>query len=125
MKKEFQIKCPAKINLTLDVVRRREDGYHDLEMIMQEINLHDILAFSVDTETDNPEIILTSEDPHMPTDESNLIYKAAKLFFDRTEVTASARIHCANKHMLRRESNRAGSSRDRYLPILQRLPHKF
>lgn len=97
MNKEFQIKCPAKINLTLDVVNRRKDGYHNLEMIMQEINLFDTLTFSLSENASRPEIILESEDKNMPTDDSNLIIKAAKLFFDKTKISATARIHvCKN-----------------------------
>ena len=94
---KITLSAPAKINLTLDVVRRRPDGYHDLEMIMHEINLHDTLTFSVDTQDDKTEIILTSDDTDMPTDETNLIYKGAKMFFDKTGISASARIHvCKN-----------------------------
>ncbi len=92
MEKSLQIKCPAKINLSLDVVNRREDGYHNLRMIMQEIKLFDVLTFNIKA-SDSCEIVLSSEDSAMPTDESNLIYKAAKLFFEKTGITASARIH--------------------------------
>ena len=90
--KELQIKCPAKINLSLDVVNRRKDGYHNLKMIMQEIKLYDILTFSV-SEDCQTEIILESDSDDLPLDENNLIYKAAKLFFDKTAISASARIH--------------------------------
>ncbi len=92
--KNYEIKCPAKINLSLDVVSRREDGYHNLSMIMQEINLFDILTFEI---SEGSEIILTSTDDSVPTDDSNLINKAAKAFFDKTGISASARIHlCKN-----------------------------
>ncbi|HCX65341.1 MAG TPA: 4-(cytidine 5'-diphospho)-2-C-methyl-D-erythritol kinase, partial [Eubacteriaceae bacterium] len=40
------IKTPAKINLTLDVIRKREDGYHDVSMVMQSIDLYDTLTFT-------------------------------------------------------------------------------
>ncbi len=88
--KTFEIKCPAKINLSLDVVNRREDGYHNLSMIMQEINLFDILTFEI---SQGDEIILTSSDESVPTDDSNLIIRAAKVFFEKTGIAASARIH--------------------------------
>jgi len=94
---EFQINCPAKINLSLDVINRRPDGYHNLEMIMHEINLCDTLTFSIQKNTEKTEIILTSEDKNMPTDESNLIYRAAKLFFEKTGISATARIHVCKK----------------------------
>ncbi len=92
--KTFEIKCPAKINLSLDVVNRREDGYHNLSMIMQEIKLFDILTFEI---SEGHEIVLTSSDNSVPTDDTNLIIKAANAFFDKTGISASARIHlCKN-----------------------------
>lgn len=92
--KKFEIKCPAKINLSLDVVNRRSDGYHNLSMIMQEIKLFDILTFEI---SDGNEITLTSNDRFVPTDDRNLIIKAAKAFFDKTGISASASIHlCKN-----------------------------
>ena len=70
-------KAYAKINLGLDVVRRRLDGYHEVKMIMQTISLHDELRFE---ETGGKEIILVSNDnPLLPEDaKDNLIYKAAE-----------------------------------------------
>ena len=47
----YTINAPAKINLGLDVIRRREDGYHDLKMIMQTVNLFDTLTFNIATHT--------------------------------------------------------------------------
>ncbi len=91
--KELQIKCPAKINLSLDVVNRREDGYHNLKMIMQEIKLYDVLTFQVSDDCRQTEITLESDNAVLPLNESNLIYKAAKLFFEKTGISASARIH--------------------------------
>ena len=88
--KTFDIRCPAKINLSLDVVSRRADGYHNLSMIMHQINLFDILTLEM---TEGNGIILTSTDPSVPTDDSNLIIKAAKTFFEKTGISASARIH--------------------------------
>ena len=74
---EYRIKAYAKINLGLDVVRRRPDGYHEVKMIMQTISLHDELRFE---ETGGKEIILVSNDnPLLPEDaKDNLIYKAAE-----------------------------------------------
>lgn len=92
--KNFEIKCPAKINLSLDVVSRRSDGYHNLSMIMQEIGLFDILTFEI---SDGNEIKLTCNDSSVPTDDTNLIIRAAKAFFDKAKISASARIHlCKN-----------------------------
>lgn len=75
--KQIIRKAYAKINLGLDVVRRRPDGYHEVKMIMQTISLHDELRFE---ETGGKEIILVSNDnPLLPEDaKDNLIYKAAE-----------------------------------------------
>lgn len=68
-------KAYAKINLGLDVIRRREDGYHEVKMIMQTVGLYDILNF---TETGTGIAVVTDKE-ELPGDESNLVYKAAKL----------------------------------------------
>ncbi len=92
--KHIEVKCPAKINLSLDVISRRSDGYHNLSMIMQEVKLFDILSFEI---SDGNEIILTSSDDSVPVDDTNLIVKAAKAFFDKTGISASTKIHlCKN-----------------------------
>ncbi|WP_330376323.1 4-(cytidine 5'-diphospho)-2-C-methyl-D-erythritol kinase [Butyrivibrio sp. AE3004] len=67
-------KAYAKINLGLDVIGRRDDGYHLVRMIMQSIDLYDELSF---TERDDNNIVITATDPRIPTDEHNLIWKAA------------------------------------------------
>lgn len=86
------MKCNAyaKINLGLDVVRKREDGYHEVRMIMHMIDLHDTLELTVQ---DAPEIVLTTNRPDLPTDESNLVYKAAKLLMDEFGVEKGLQIH--------------------------------
>ncbi|NMB44706.1 MAG: 4-(cytidine 5'-diphospho)-2-C-methyl-D-erythritol kinase [Clostridiales bacterium] len=71
------IKSRAKINITLDVVGKREDGYHDLRMIMQTINLYDMVSIR---KMNAPGIKLTTNLPWLPTNENNIAYKAAKLF---------------------------------------------
>lgn len=72
----------AKINLGLDVLRKREDGYHEVKMIMQMIGLHDTLSFE---KVDGDSIQIESNSGKLPLDEHNLIYKAAKIFFEKTE----------------------------------------
>lgn len=81
-------KAYAKINLGLDVVRRRDDGYHEVKMIMQTIDLYDILTF---TKTEKG-IAVTTNKEELPGDESNLIYKAAKLMFERFSIEEGVRI---------------------------------
>ncbi|MBO4941670.1 MAG: 4-(cytidine 5'-diphospho)-2-C-methyl-D-erythritol kinase [Clostridia bacterium] len=92
MKKELEIKCPAKINLALDVVNRRDDGYHNLSMIMQEIKLFDILKISV-CDSSKSSIQFSCDNESIPSDDNNLVVKAAKLFFEKVGITAQARIH--------------------------------
>ena len=91
MKKDLQIKCPAKINLTLDVINRRCDGYHNLSMIMQTINLFDVIRISVHG-SQSPCINLLCENKNVPTDDSNLIVRAAKLFFEESSISATTEI---------------------------------
>ena len=70
------INAPAKINIGLDVVGRREDGYHEVRMIMQSIRLFDRLT--LDRKKD-PGVRLTTNLKFLPTDENNLIVKSAKM----------------------------------------------
>lgn len=72
----MKIKAYAKINIALDVVGKREDGYHLLRMIMQTIDLYD----EVEVEKNNSGIGIKCNKHYVPTDERNLAYKAAKLF---------------------------------------------
>ncbi len=71
-------KAYGKINLALDVLGKREDGYHDLKMIMQKISIYDTLIFK---KTDEKEINIICKTP-ISDIEDNLIYKAAKTLFD-------------------------------------------
>ena len=76
---KIQLKALAKINLGLDVLRRREDGYHEVKMIMQTIGLHDDLEIR---RIKTPEIQVKTNLYYLPTNENNLVYKAAKLLMD-------------------------------------------
>lgn len=68
----------AKINISLDIVGKREDGYHLLEMIMQRIELYDILEIT----KNKSGISIKCDKNYVPLDERNLVYKAANLFLD-------------------------------------------
>ena len=72
--KDISVKALAKINLGLDVVRRREDGYHEVRMVMQTIHLFDRLEI---TKNQSGEITISTNLPFLPTNKSNLVYKAA------------------------------------------------
>lgn len=78
MPNKITVKAPAKINLTLDVIGRRKDGYHDLQMIMQTIDLHDKITI---TETGDSKIALAMNKalPDGCLPEDNLVCRAAKL----------------------------------------------
>ena len=68
--KEISVKALAKINLGLDVVRRREDGYHEVRMIMQTIHLFDRLEIK---KTSSGGITMTTNLSFLPTNENNLV----------------------------------------------------
>lgn len=77
MSRELWLKAPAKINLTLEITGRLRDGYHHLEMVMTTIDLADRIYIR---EREDERIILTTTSPHLPTDEKNLAFRAARLF---------------------------------------------
>lgn len=79
----------AKINLGLDVLGRRDNGYHDVKMIMQTIDLYDTLIFEKKKE---PGIILEADHPMVPCDESNLVYKAASRLMEKCKVKSGLKI---------------------------------
>lgn len=86
---EISLKALAKINLGLDVVRRREDGYHEVRMVMQTIHLYDRLELCKKKE---PEITMETNLSFLPTNENNLVYKAAKLLQDEFQMPQGVHI---------------------------------
>lgn len=87
-------KAYAKINLGLDVVRRLENGYHEVRMIMQTVGIYDVLTLEKTSEG----IVVTTDNGELPTDENNLIYKAAKMMMDKYQIDQGVRIHL-EKHI--------------------------
>ena len=87
-------KAYGKINLGLDVLRRRPDGYHEVKMIMQMVDIYDTLTFE---KREDDQIVLSANREEIPCDESNLIYKAAKLLFDYKQVAYGVNIHLEKK----------------------------
>lgn len=79
----MRLRALAKINLGLDILRKREDGYHEVRMIMQTIQMYDVLDIR---KTEEPGISLTTNLPYIPVDERNLVYKAAKLLMDEFHI---------------------------------------
>ena len=80
--------APAKINLFLDVLNKREDGYHNLSMIMQTIDLCD----EIDIEKAE-KISLECNKDGIPLNEKNLVWKAADLFFEYTKINGGCKIY--------------------------------
>jgi 4-diphosphocytidyl-2-C-methyl-D-erythritol kinase len=86
----LRLNAYAKINLFLDVLRRREDGYHDIRSVMQTVSLHDTLTVEV---SEGNEIVLSSDMEGLPLGEENLAYRAARRFLDTAGITAAVSIH--------------------------------
>lgn len=80
-------KAYAKINLGLDVLRRRPDGYHEVKMVMQTVNIWDLLTFK---KTEEPGIFLKTDKEELPVGKDNLIYKAAAAIFEEYGLEAQA-----------------------------------
>lgn len=91
---KVQLKALAKINLGLDVLRRREDGYHEVKMIMQTIGLYDELELR---KVKQPGIQVKTNLYYLPTNESNLVYKAAKLLMDEFGIDEGISINLQKK----------------------------
>lgn len=81
---QVKIQCPAKINLSLKVTGKRPDGFHNIESVMQTINLYDYLTINL-VPSNELKINLSGNSADIPYDESNLVYKAAKLYFNTLE----------------------------------------
>ena len=87
---KITLKALAKVNLGLDVIRRREDGYHEVRMIMQTIHLYDKLDIKKTTESG---IAIASNLSYVPTNENNLVYKAGKLLMDEFDIKEGVSVY--------------------------------
>ena len=79
----MRLRALAKINLGLDILGKREDGYHEVRMIMQTIQMYDVLEIH---KRKKPGISLTVNVPFIPTDERNLVYRAAAMLMEEFHV---------------------------------------
>lgn len=86
---KMTIDAHGKINLSLDVLNRRQDGYHELRMIMQQIALKDTITI----EELDKDIKIECNTPHVPTDTSNLVYKAWRLLSSRFNINRGVHIY--------------------------------
>lgn len=82
---QLKVKTPAKINLTLEIVNKREDGFHNIQSVMQLINLYDYLTINVEI-SNQTEINLSGNSDEIPYNEKNLVYKATELFLNKTGI---------------------------------------
>ncbi|WP_096463267.1 4-(cytidine 5'-diphospho)-2-C-methyl-D-erythritol kinase [Aneurinibacillus soli] len=86
----LMVKAPAKINLTLDVLARRPDGYHEIEMVMTTIDLADRLTITTLAED---RIVLDCTVSYLPLDERNHVYQAARLIKEQFGIKQGVHIH--------------------------------
>lgn len=91
----MRLKAFGKINLGLDVIRKREDGYHEVKMIMQTVGIFDRLDFE---KAPKGEINISTNLPFLPVNQDNLIYKAAKLMMDTYDLSSGVSI-VLDKHI--------------------------
>lgn len=85
-------KAPAKINLTLDVTGKKPDGYHELCMVMQTIDIYDEISLEA-VEDEGIIFTMDKELPDKIPPEKNLVYKAAKLLFEKYKIDGGIKIH--------------------------------
>lgn len=87
----IKVSCPAKINLTLEVVNKRDDGFHNIKSIMQTVSLYDYLTIEA-KKAETTEITLSGTSEEIPYNEKNLVFKAAKLFLEESRISAKINI---------------------------------
>ena len=95
MKESMSLKALAKINLGLDVLGRRENGYHDVRMVMQTMYLYDNITLQ---KIEEPEIQLKTNLHFLPLDDKNIAYKAAKMLMEEFQIPGGIRI-TLDKHI--------------------------
>ena len=103
----MKVKAFAKINLCLDVLRRKEDGYHEVEMVMTNVDIADVLEIK---ELEEKKILLKSDNKDLAMDETNLIYKAIVLL--QKEAGKDFGIELSLEKNIPMEAGMAGGSAD-------------
>ncbi|MBR2640543.1 MAG: 4-(cytidine 5'-diphospho)-2-C-methyl-D-erythritol kinase [Oscillospiraceae bacterium] len=100
----ISVKAPAKINLFLDIVGKLPNGYHEIESVMQTVDLFDYVKVEKDDK------ITVDCNNNAPEGENNIAFKAAKLFFERTEIKSGAKISIDKRIPM--QAGMAGGSAD-------------
>jgi len=90
---QVELKSPCKVNLILNILGKRADGFHELETVMHPVAIHDVVSI----ERAATGIELTCDQPDLPTDSRNLAHRAATAFFNQTGIRDGARIHLAKR----------------------------
>ena len=93
MPASLEKKSACKVNLLLNILGRRPDGFHELETVMQPVNLFDYLQFT----RGGSGVQLTCSEPSLPTDSSNLVHRAATAFLQQAGIKDGVRIHLEKK----------------------------
>ena len=90
---KIELKAYGKINIGLDVIRKREYGYHDLDMIMQTVGVYDDVIISREDGTQTYEIEVSTDADILPNDKGNLAFMAAKVLMEAYDIKAKVKIH--------------------------------
>jgi 4-diphosphocytidyl-2-C-methyl-D-erythritol kinase len=93
MSQAMQKKSPCKVNLLLNILCRRPDGFHELETIMQPVHLYDEISF----DRAGNGIVLSCSNQSLPADSRNLVFRAAEKFFAAAKITDGVKIHLEKK----------------------------
>ncbi|WP_195269915.1 4-(cytidine 5'-diphospho)-2-C-methyl-D-erythritol kinase [Eubacterium sp. 1001713B170207_170306_E7] len=109
---EYVVRAPAKVNLSLDVIGKRPDGYHEMRMVNHSVALSDTLVF----EKSGQGISISCSDPKIPTDERNLVHRVAEKLQTRFGIDRG--IHIDIKKNIPSEAGLAGGSTDAAAAIL-------
>lgn len=111
---KVEVKAPAKINLTLDVVKKRTDGYHDISTVMQAVDLYDVVTLE---NNDSGKVTISCNYDGVPCDDSNICAKAAYRFFDYCRKDLSG-VHIDINKVIPTQAGLAGGSSDGAATIL-------
>ncbi|MDQ6655533.1 MAG: 4-(cytidine 5'-diphospho)-2-C-methyl-D-erythritol kinase [Verrucomicrobiota bacterium] len=81
----MQLRAPAKVNLSFRILRRREDGFHEIETLMTPVSLHDVLTLEISGAAGG--LQFSCDDPTLPTNDDNLVVRATRLFLDEVQMS--------------------------------------
>ncbi len=115
---QLKVLAPAKINLSLDIVRKRPDGYHDVAMVMQAVSLYDTITVSDEVDANSEsDFSVSCNVEGIPTDGRNIVCKAANVFFEYTKLDKK-RLSINIEKQIPHEAGLAGGSTDAAAVIL-------